>query len=49
MDTGLGQARRLGDLLLSMSLRRGLANQPVSLGVQPLYAADLVSYLAKLG
>jgi hypothetical protein len=49
MDTSLGQARRFGDLLLCMPPGGGLANQPVSLRVQPLYAADLVSYLAKLG
>jgi len=49
MDTGLGQARRLRNLLLCVPLGGGLANQPVSPRVQPLYAADLVSYLAKLG
>lgn len=49
MDAGLGQARRFGDLLLSVPLLDGFADQPVSLGVQPLCAADFVPYLTKLG
>jgi hypothetical protein len=49
MDAGLGQARRLRDLLLCVPLLGGLADQPVSPGVQPFYAADFVPYLTKLG
>jgi len=49
MDAGLRQARRCGDLLLGVSLLDRFADQVVSLGVQPLGAADFVSYIAKLG
>lgn len=49
MDASLGQARRLGDLLLSVPLLDRFADQPVSLGMQPFYAADFVPYLTKLG
>jgi hypothetical protein len=49
MDAGLRQARRFGDLLLGMPLLDRFVDQAVSLGVQPLGAADFVSYLAKLG
>jgi hypothetical protein len=49
MDSGLGQARRLGDLLLGVPLLDRFADQAVALGVQLFSTADFVPYLAKLG
>jgi hypothetical protein len=49
VDASLGQARRFCDLLLRVPLLDRFADQPVSLGVQLLGAADFVPYVAKLG
>jgi hypothetical protein len=49
MDARLRQTRRTGNLLLRKSQLGGFANQPVSLWVELLCAADLFSYRSKLG
>jgi hypothetical protein len=49
VDAGLGQARRLCDLLLRVPLLDRFTDQAVSLGVQLFGAADFVPYLAELG
>jgi len=49
MNAGLREARRFCDLLLRIPQLARLANQAIAPGLQLLYAADLVSYLAKPG
>jgi hypothetical protein len=49
VDPWLREARRFRDLLLRESLLSGFADEQVSLGIQLLCAADLLSYLSKLG